>query len=111
MQKPSAKAALNCKHCRFYHGANKLVCAVHPDGPVSDPCGDFAPVVSGGDPPPPLKVNHLNDLSQLRRLRKRLLVAALLLSCIGFGLGFWQAAIHSPPKFKPSPSQDWQQPS
>ncbi len=34
-----------CRGCRFYHGANGLVCAVHPYGSSSDTCVDFNPKV------------------------------------------------------------------
>ena len=32
-----------CKHCRFYHGGSRMVCAVHPCGPDSNHCLDYSP--------------------------------------------------------------------
>lgn len=30
-----------CVNCKFYHGKNGIVCAVHPGGTESDSCADF----------------------------------------------------------------------
>lgn len=30
-----------CKGCRFYHGRNNLICAVHPSGIETDTCNDW----------------------------------------------------------------------
>lgn len=35
--------ARHCKYCRFYHGVNNIVCAIHPYGPDSKVCSDFVP--------------------------------------------------------------------
>ncbi len=33
-----------CHSCRFHHGKNGVVCAVHPNGPDGDTCGDWESV-------------------------------------------------------------------
>lgn len=35
-----------CKLCHFYHGANGVVCGLHPDGPDSETCRDYTPNAS-----------------------------------------------------------------
>ena len=35
-----------CKHCQFYHGANRVVCGPHPYGPDNETCSDYASKVS-----------------------------------------------------------------
>ncbi len=35
-----------CKHCQFYHGANSVVCGLHPYGPDSETCSDYVSKVS-----------------------------------------------------------------
>jgi hypothetical protein len=30
-----------CQGCRYYHGADKMVCAVHPFGPEHNNCNDY----------------------------------------------------------------------
>lgn len=43
LPKLSSMDADSCSRCRFYHGASGIVCALHPSGPVEDPCGDWMP--------------------------------------------------------------------
>lgn len=35
-----------CQQCKFYHGANRVVCGPHPYGPDSKTCSDYMPKVS-----------------------------------------------------------------
>lgn len=35
-----------CNRCRFYHGDHRVVCALHPYGPDSKSCSDYAPKAS-----------------------------------------------------------------
>jgi len=37
----------DCKRCHFYHGANRVVCALHPYGPDSETCSDYVPKTRG----------------------------------------------------------------
>lgn len=30
-----------CKRCQFYHGADKVVCGLHPYGPDTEICSDY----------------------------------------------------------------------
>lgn len=30
-----------CHKCQYFHGEHKIVCALHPTGPIDQPCTDF----------------------------------------------------------------------
>ena len=72
-----------CKHCRFYHGGSRMVCAVHPCGPDSDRCSDYSPKGSGRS-----KVQISKDRSSRQfndwKSWRQLLKLGLLLGTLGF---------------------------
>lgn len=77
-----------CKQCRLYHGANRLVCAAHPYGPDDKFCSDFEARIPGQVRPEPLK-NQIMIATDPWTLRKKLLVASLIFSCMGYGIALW----------------------
>lgn len=79
-----------CKHCRFYHGADRLVCAVHPDGPDSERCLDFEARPAGQHPAVDSKA-RLIHASRPWDARRKLLIASLLAACFGYGVALWWA--------------------
>lgn len=77
-----------CKHCRFYHGADRLVCAVHPEGPDSDHCLDFESRPAGQHPALAPKARTVQT-AQPWDVRRKLLIASLLAACFGYGVALW----------------------
>lgn len=72
-----------CRRCRFYHGQDELVCAVHPYGPVKDTCSDFVPKLSS----PSFRNWHVWI---------KMLIISLLLFFVGYSFALWRMRNYQP---------------
>ena len=74
-----------CQHCHFYHGNDKIVCGIHPYGPVGDTCHDFAENTSISTHPQTVKEYIAIRSRRNQRNLFLLLVVGLLFSSVGYG--------------------------
>jgi len=74
-----------CKRCRFYHGANKVVCGLHPYGPDTETCRDFDSKANGLGKGPANRYVYNARQYQDAKYWQGVLVLGLLLGAIGFG--------------------------
>jgi hypothetical protein len=78
-----------CKRCRFYYGADDIVCAIHPYGPGGNTCIDFQPRRACLHRTQPVKSPKFFP-SRERNDLKRILICVLSLSlAIAIDYGFF----------------------
>jgi|GEM_PF-3864735 len=83
-----------CQLCCFYHGADGIVCAIYPYGPVSETCSDFDP--SSGPAQTKIVKSRLtiNPFCNRNGWIKVLLMS-LLLSFVGSCFLVWRIRVYS----------------
>ncbi len=77
-----SKQQTECCKCSFYYGRDKILCALHPDGPGDKFCPDWEPVIELG------MTNH-NNVNQSGDTRtytilKSVAVVAVAVASVGF---------------------------
>jgi len=96
-----------CKRCRFYHGADKVVCGLHPYGPDSEVCSDYDSRTIGPDKGPANRYIYNTRQYQDAKYWQSVLVLGLLLGAIGIGgLQGWLVIHRLDPPTKPAPEVD-----
>jgi len=72
-----------CKRCQFYHGANQVVCGLHPYGPDSKTCSDYVPKAKGLE-----QCQIIRDCS-IRQFHdwkwQKIMILWLIMGILGFG--------------------------
>jgi len=92
-----------CERCRFYHGANRVVCGLHPYGPESDHCSDFDQKATEPKQPQPSRRGW--DIPQLHEWKNWQKIAMLGLLLGAFSSGYilsWGIIYPKGPKAEPN---------
>jgi len=74
-----------CQRCQFYHGANQVVCGLHPYGPGSETCSDYAPKACGLNQSQTSRDRRNSRQSHDWKVWQQLLMLGMLAAIFGSG--------------------------
>jgi len=85
-----------CKRCRFYHGADRVVCSVHPYGPGIEACSDYQPKANGLEKDYASRYGCRSSRHYSWKDWRNLLILGLLLGAFGLGWELRWSVIRRP---------------